>query len=127
MTFFYKNKRKKNERKKSSSLMTFIHLLTYSKKLVLCRWRQNFLLLLYRRRLSLTNFNTILKNKIMSLQQYYQFEQHSSFFDLSAGSIKNFNFFNIHSDQQDEEEFDGAKVIKKITTTWEYSFSNISF
>jgi hypothetical protein len=49
----------------------------------------------------------------MSLQQYYQFEQHSSFFDLSAGSIKNFNFFNIHSGQQDEEEFDGAKVIKK--------------
>ncbi len=69
------------------------------------------------------------KNEIMSLQEYYQFEQYSSLFDLSAGSIKNFNFFNIHSDQQDEEEFDGAKVIKKktITTTWEYSFSNIFF
>jgi hypothetical protein len=48
----------------------------------------------------------------MSLHQYYQYEQHNSFFDLSAGSIKDFDFFNIHSGRQGEEEFDGAKVIK---------------
>jgi hypothetical protein len=51
----------------------------------------------------------------MSLQQYYQSEQHNSFFDLSAGSIKDFDFFNIHSGRhQVEEEFYCAKVIEYL-------------
>ena len=45
----------------------------------------------------------------MSLQQYYQFEYQHPLFDLSAGSIKDFNFFNIHSSRQGDE-FDNAKV-----------------
>lgn len=56
----------------------------------------------------------------MSLHQYYQFEQQNAFFDLSAGSIKDFDFFNIHSSrQEEEEEFDGTKVVKQKK---EYSF-----
>jgi hypothetical protein len=43
----------------------------------------------------------------MSVHQYYQ----NSFFDLSAGSINDFDFFNIHSGQQQEEDFDGTKVM----------------
>jgi hypothetical protein len=62
----------------------------------------------------------------MSLHQYYQYEQHNSFFDLSAGSIKDFDFFNIHSGRQGEEEFDGAKVIKNKYYGNIYFF-NISF
>ena len=46
----------------------------------------------------------------MSLNQYYQYEQQQGFFDLSAGSINDFDYFNIHSDHQ-QEDFDGGKVI----------------
>jgi PAS domain-containing protein len=45
----------------------------------------------------------------MSLHQYYQ----NSFFDLSAGSINDFDFFNINSGRQQEEEFDGTKPPRK--------------
>ncbi len=55
--------KKKNERDKSKFSLTVIYLFTLSKKLVPCRWRQISLLLLYRRRLSLTNFKTIRKSK----------------------------------------------------------------
>jgi len=48
----------------------------------------------------------------MSLQQYYQFEYQQPLFDLSAGSIKDFNFFNIHSSRQGDE-FDNAKLPRK--------------
>ncbi len=47
----------------------------------------------------------------MSLNQSYQYEQQNSFFDLSAGSINDFDFFNIHSGRQQEIEFDGDKVM----------------
>lgn len=50
----------------------------------------------------------------MSLHEYYQFEQQQqqSLFDLSAGSIKDFSFFNIHSGRQ-EDEFDNGKFPRK--------------
>ncbi len=48
---------------------------------------------------------------MMSLNQSYQYEQQNSFFDLSAGSINDFDFFNIHSGRQQEAEYDGGKVM----------------
>jgi PAS domain-containing protein len=50
---------------------------------------------------------------MMSLNQSYQYEQQNSFFDLSAGSINDFDFFNIHSGRQQEIEFDGDKPPRK--------------
>jgi PAS domain-containing protein len=48
----------------------------------------------------------------MSLNEFYQYEQQQAFFDLSAGSINDFDFFNIHSDRQ-QEDFDGGKLPRK--------------
>ncbi len=46
----------------------------------------------------------------MSLEQYYPYEQ-NLVYGLSAGTINDFDFFNIHSGRQHEEESDDAKVI----------------
>jgi hypothetical protein len=46
----------------------------------------------------------------MFLHQHFQYEHQNGFFDLSAGSINDFDFFNINSGQH-QEDFDGAKVI----------------
>jgi len=47
----------------------------------------------------------------MSLEQYYPYEQ-NLVYGLSAGTINDFDFFNIHSGrQQHEEESNDAKVI----------------
>jgi len=71
----------------------------------------------------------------MSLNQSYQYEQQNPFFDLSAGSINDFDFFNIHSGRQQEIEFDGDKVMiifidksfrKKLTFTYILATSKTS-
>lgn len=50
---------------------------------------------------------------IMSFHKYFQYEhqhhQHHSFFDLSAGSINDLDFLNIHSSRQ-VDEFNNTKV-----------------
>jgi len=46
----------------------------------------------------------------MSLKQYHQYEHQNALFDLSTGSIHDFDCFNVHSRRQ-QEEFDDAKVI----------------
>ncbi|CAF2987649.1 unnamed protein product [Rotaria sp. Silwood2] len=50
----------------------------------------------------------------MSLHSYYQYEQQNqnSFFDLSAGSINDFDFCNIDTGRQ-QEAFDGNKPFRK--------------
>lgn len=48
----------------------------------------------------------------MSLHTYFHPYEHQSqhdFHDISAGSINDFQFFNIDSGRQ-QKEFDGAKV-----------------
>lgn len=50
----------------------------------------------------------------MSLQQYYHYEQQNAFLDLSAGTINELDFFNLHSGRQQEEELDDAKVSRTI-------------
>jgi len=62
LTFLSKREKEKM-REKHRFLITFIYCLTYSKSVVLCCWRQNSLLILYRRRSSLTNFNIIKRQK----------------------------------------------------------------
>lgn len=46
----------------------------------------------------------------MSLHQYYQYDQRNSFLEISTGSIKDFDFFNVHSNQHQDDEFHGTKV-----------------
>jgi hypothetical protein len=48
----------------------------------------------------------------MSLKQYHQYEHQNALFDLSTGSIHDFDCFNIHSSRQ-QEEFDDAKPLRK--------------
>jgi PAS domain-containing protein len=50
----------------------------------------------------------------MSLHSYFQYEQQkkNSFFELSAGSINNYDFYNIDTGRQ-QNEFDGTKPFRK--------------
>jgi PAS domain-containing protein len=48
----------------------------------------------------------------MALYQYSQYEQQNAFFDLSAGPINGFDFFNLNTGRK-HEEFDGAKPPRK--------------
>ena len=50
----------------------------------------------------------------MSLHQYYQYEQQNAFLDLSAGTINELNFFNLHSGRQQAEELDDTKVSRTM-------------
>lgn len=49
----------------------------------------------------------------MSLHQYFQYDQRNSFLEISTGSIKDFDFFNVHSNQHQDDEFHGTKPPRK--------------